>query len=159
VAEAPEKVRRVVLCSGKVAVDLVASTLREETPEVAIVRIEQLAPFQNTAIRTVLANYPNAQELIWLQEEPRNMGAWSFMEPRLRELTGGQIPLAYLGRPDRASPAEGSLYIHNEEQARIVEAAFANVPAPSNGGANGSARNGKRLQAEPALSGSAKRKK
>jgi 2-oxoglutarate dehydrogenase E1 component len=159
VAEAPEKVRRVVLCSGKVAVDLVASTLREETPEVAIVRVEQLAPFQNTAIRTVLANYPNAQELIWLQEEPRNMGAWSFMEPRLRELTGGQIPLAYLGRPDRASPAEGSLYIHNEEQARIVEAAFANVPAPSNGGANGSARNGKRLQAEPALSGSAKRKK
>jgi 2-oxoglutarate dehydrogenase E1 component len=77
----------------------------------------------------------------------------------LRELTGGQIPLSYLGRPDRASPAEGSLYIHNEEQARIIEAAFANLPATGSGGANGSARNGKRLEAEPALSSTAKRKK
>lgn len=158
VAEDRGKVTRVVLCSGKVAVDLQASPLREQNDAVAVVRVEQLAPFQNTAIRTALANYPNAREIVWLQEEPRNMGAWTFMEPRLRELTGGEMPIRYIGRPDRASPAEGSLYIHNEEQARIVAAAFADLPAAN--GRGGTAQNGKAAGTadEPAVAG-AKRKK
>jgi 2-oxoglutarate dehydrogenase E1 component len=159
VAEARANVSRVILCSGKVAVDLQASPLREKASNVAIVRIEQLAPFQNTAIRSTLANYPNLQEIVWLQEEPRNMGAGSFIEPRLRELTGGEIPIRYLGRPDRASPAEGSLYIHNDEQARIVEAAFTDVPAISRRRTNGAVGNGKNgATRETAIAGSRRKK-
>jgi 2-oxoglutarate dehydrogenase E1 component len=92
------------------------------------VRVEQLAPFQNSALRSVIASYPNLQEIVWAQEEPRNMGAWTYMEPRLRELTGSELPIRYIGRPDRASPAEGSLYTHNEVQAKIVAAAYAEAP-------------------------------
>jgi 2-oxoglutarate dehydrogenase E1 component len=142
-----ERVTRVILCSGKVAIDLDASPARTEATGVAVVRVEQLAPFQTTAIRTTLAQYPNLQDLVWLQEEPRNMGAWGFMEPRLRELVDGAVPVRYLGRVERASPAEGSLDLHTEVQARIVAQAFADVPeAPAAGksGANGKAsRNGK----------------
>ena len=156
VAGAPENVTRVVLCSGKVAVDLEASPLRAETGNVAVLRVEQLAPFQHTAIRTALEQYPNAQELVWLQEEPRNMGAWSYMEPRLRELTGRSI--GYIGRPERASPAEGALDIHNEEQARIVGAAYTGAPAIAQGKTNGANGHGKSETPEPALAGS-KRKK
>jgi 2-oxoglutarate dehydrogenase E1 component len=153
------KVTRVVLCSGKVAIDLQASPLREQANGVAIIRIEQLAPFQHTAIRTTLAGYPKLREIVWLQEEPRNMGAWSYVEPRLRELTGDKLPISYIGRPERASPAEGSLYIHNEEQARIVEAAFADAPATSSRTqANGARGNGKAAATQPTLAGS-KRKK
>jgi 2-oxoglutarate dehydrogenase E1 component len=158
VAENRDSVSRIVLCSGKVAVDLQASPLRAESGQVAVVRVEQLAPFQNTAIRNILAAYPNAQEIVWLQEEPKNMGAWTFMEPRLRELTGGEIPIRYLGRPDRASPAEGSLYIHNDEQARIVAAAFADSSA-RNGRSNSSGRNGKSASADEAVAATSKRKK
>jgi 2-oxoglutarate dehydrogenase E1 component len=156
----PEQVTRVLLCSGKVAVDLEVSPLREDATNVAVVRVEQLAPFQNTAIRGVLDHYPNAQELVWLQEEPRNMGPWSYMEPRLRELTGQ--PIGYVGRMERASPAEGALDIHNEEQGRIVAAAFAGAPVLKGGTAarpGGNGKNGKNGAAiEPELVGS-KRKK
>jgi 2-oxoglutarate dehydrogenase E1 component len=159
VAEAPDKVTRVILCSGKVAVDLQASTLREGASNVAIVRVEQLAPFQNTAIRSTLARYANLQEIVWLQEEPRNMGAFSFIQPRLRELTGSEFPIRYIGRPDRASPAEGSLYIHNDEQARIVEAAFADVPAIARRRSNGTTGNGKNgATRESAIAGSRRKK-
>ncbi|GIW04859.1 MAG: 2-oxoglutarate dehydrogenase E1 component [Thermomicrobiales bacterium] len=122
------EVTRLILCSGKVAVDLEASPLRAEATRVAIARVEQLAPFQNTALRQVISRYPNLVEIVWLQEEPRNMGAWSYMEPRLRELTGGALPIRYIGRAERASPAEGSADLHAIEQARIVAQAFADVP-------------------------------
>jgi 2-oxoglutarate dehydrogenase E1 component len=124
-----DQVTRLVLCSGKVAVDLDASDQRDGAEHVAIVRVEQLAPFQNSALRGVIGQYPNLAEIIWLQEEPRNMGAWSYMEPRLRELTGGALPIGYIGRPERASPAEGSADSHADEQVRIVANAFANAPA------------------------------
>ena len=159
VTGAPDKVTRVVLCSGKVAVDLEASPHRAEATNVAVIRIEQIAPFQNTAIRAALDHYPNAEELIWLQEEPRNMGAWSYMEPRLRELTGQ--PIGYIGRSERASPAEGALDIHNEEQGRIVTAALTGAPVLKSGtaaGPGGNSKNGKQGAAEPELVGS-KRKK
>jgi 2-oxoglutarate dehydrogenase E1 component len=129
------EITRLVLCSGKVAVDLDASPLRKETPGVAVVRVEQLAPFQNSAIRATLANYPNLVDLVWLQEEPRNMGAWNYMDGRLRELVKDRgLDVRYIGRIERSSPAEGALDLHLEEQQRVVEEAFANVPAaPSNG--------------------------
>ncbi|CAA9522815.1 MAG: 2-oxoglutarate dehydrogenase E1 component [uncultured Thermomicrobiales bacterium] len=127
-ADRRESVTRLVLCSGKVVVDLEGSDARS-TEAVAIARVEQLQPFQNTALRAAIANYPNLAELVWLQEEPRNMGAWGFMEPRLRELTEGALPIRYAGRPERASPAEGSATQHAEEQARIVGEAFADPPS------------------------------
>jgi 2-oxoglutarate dehydrogenase E1 component len=139
-----EEVTRLVLCGGKVAVDLEASDQREAATNVAVARVEQLAPFQNSALRAVIGQYPNLTEISWLQEEPRNMGAWSYMEPRLRELTGGTMPIDYIGRPERASPAEGSAEAHAEEQARIVTEAFTNAPTVTGGkdGARIAVKNG-----------------
>ncbi|MFL5759859.1 MAG: 2-oxoglutarate dehydrogenase E1 component [Thermomicrobiales bacterium] len=138
------QVTRLVLCSGKVAVDLNASDQRETAEQVAVVRVEQLAPFQNSALRHAIGRYPNLAEIVWLQEEPRNMGAWSYIEPRLRELTEGALPTGYIGRPERASPAEGSAESHADEQARIVAEAFANAPALARvkNGARGPMKNG-----------------
>jgi 2-oxoglutarate dehydrogenase E1 component len=137
-----DQVTRLVLCSGKVAIDLESSPLRAEASRVAIARVEQLAPFQNTALRDVIARYPALTEVIWLQEEPKNMGAWTYMEPRLRELFG-DLPLTYIGRPERASPAEGYADLHQREQARIVSAAFADAPAARKANGRASARSAK----------------
>jgi 2-oxoglutarate dehydrogenase E1 component len=123
------EVTRLVLCSGKVAIDLEASGEREDASRVAIARVEQLAPFQRTALNQVIEQYPNLQELVWLQEEPKNMGAWAFMEPRLREIAE-HLPVRYVGRPERASPAEGAADLHAKEQARIVAEAFSDPPTP-----------------------------
>jgi 2-oxoglutarate dehydrogenase E1 component len=136
------EITRLVLCSGKVAVDLEASPHRAEATRVAVARVEQLAPFQKTALSQTLSRYPNLQEIVWLQEEPQNMGAWFFIEPRLRALIGSELPLRYVGRPERASPAEGSADLHAIEQGRIVAAAFADAPEPTARRANGRARNG-----------------
>jgi 2-oxoglutarate dehydrogenase E1 component len=128
--EHPESIRRVVLCSGKVYVDLEGSEAASRTNEVAVVRVEMLHPFPDAELRQVLEQYTNLSELIWLQEEPRNMGAWYYMLPRLRDLRdemGSTAVIDYIGRPERASPAEGSADAHAEEQARIVNAAFAGV--------------------------------
>jgi len=136
-----DQVTRLVLCSGKVAIDLDNSPDRAGAAGVAVARVEQLAPFQYTAISNVIGNYPNLQEIIWLQEEPRNMGSWLYVRPRLRELVEQTFPIRYIGRPESSSPAEGSLDKHNHRQAAIVAAAFADVPAvePVR---NGSASNG-----------------
>jgi 2-oxoglutarate dehydrogenase E1 component len=164
-AETPEAVTRLVLCSGKLAVELDSSPQREEVADVAIARVERLAPFPDEEITRVLARYPNLSEIVWAQEEPRNMGAWTYVEPRLRELLQVQgqgqgdrierpLPLRYAGRPERASPAEGSLDRHGVEQARIIQAALVDAPSvavAANGRrsekANGAARNGARTKA------------
>ncbi|MBV9215349.1 MAG: multifunctional oxoglutarate decarboxylase/oxoglutarate dehydrogenase thiamine pyrophosphate-binding subunit/dihydrolipoyllysine-residue succinyltransferase subunit [Acidobacteria bacterium] len=114
-------VKRVVMCSGKVFYDL--DHAREESPagEVAVVRLEQFYPFPKSRVAEILASYPNAAEVIWTQEEPRNMGGWTFVEPRLRALISETISLRYVGRDASASPATGSYSIHNLEQQRIVE--------------------------------------
>ncbi len=139
-----DQVTRLVLCSGKVAIDLDSSLDRAGATGVAVARVEQLAPFQYTAISNVMANYPNLQEIIWLQEEPRNMGSWLYVRPRLRELVEQTFPIRYIGRPESSSPAEGSLDKHNLQQASIVAAAFADVPSvdPAHNGSvsNGAAR-------------------
>ncbi len=136
-----DQVTRLILCSGKIAIDLDSSPLRDEATGVAVARVEQLAPFQNTAISNVIANYPNLQEIVWLQEEPKNMGSWLFVRPRLRELVNQVFPIRYIGRPEGSSPAEGSLDKHTIQQAAIVAAAFADVPALS-GVKNGAVSNG-----------------
>lgn len=120
-------VTRLVLCSGKVAVDLDASPLRAETKSVAVARVEQLAPFPRITLGKTLELYPDLREIAWLQEEPKNMGAWTYMDPKLRELAP-ELTVSYIGRPERASPAEGAADLHAAEQKRIVAAAFDGAP-------------------------------
>lgn len=144
------EITRLVLCSGKVAIDLEASSLRAESPGVAIARIEQLAPFQNSAIKAVIARYPNVTDLVWLQEEPRNMGAWNYMDGRLRDLVRDRgLEPRYIGRIERSSPAEGSLDLHLDEQRRIVEEAFANAPAAKANGRARATKNGANGKEQP----------
>jgi 2-oxoglutarate dehydrogenase E1 component len=123
-AKRAKRVRRAVLCSGKVYVDLVSSEEYGRNEEIAIIRVEELYPFPVTPLRETLARYTKLEELTWVQEEPRNMGAWFYMEPRLRALVDERLPVRYVGRREQASPAEGSIDDHQEEQARIVNAAF-----------------------------------
>jgi 2-oxoglutarate dehydrogenase E1 component len=123
-------VTRLILCSGKIYVDLLSSPARAEAERVAIARVEQLYPFPDSELQAVVARYPNLREVIWLQEEPKNMGAWSYMAPRLRDLIGREPRIDYIGRPDRASPAEGSPHLHQSEQARIVAEAFSGLQGP-----------------------------
>jgi 2-oxoglutarate dehydrogenase E1 component len=113
------KVKRIVLCSGKVYYDLE----KAKNENVAVVRLEQFYPFPKAKLQEVFASYNNATELIWCQEEPRNMGGWTFVEPRLNEIKG-KLTLDYAGRIASASPATGSYAIHNLEQAKLVEEAM-----------------------------------
>ncbi|MFO7538838.1 MAG: 2-oxoglutarate dehydrogenase E1 component [Chloroflexota bacterium] len=123
-----DKIRRLIFCSGKVHVDLLHIQQRlleeEERLDVALVRVEQLYAFPEEEISAILDNYPNIEEVIWLQEEPANMGAWIYMQPRLTRLIADRWPLRYIGRPRRASPAEGSSAWHNRNQQAITEHAF-----------------------------------
>ena len=121
---APEKVNRLILCSGKIYVDLVGSSYREKSPAIAICRVEQLCPFPQEELRPVLDGYPNLEEAVWVQEEPENMGAWEFAGPLLRRLIQGRRPLSYVGRNRSSSPAEGSLARHAHNQDAIVRQAY-----------------------------------
>jgi 2-oxoglutarate dehydrogenase E1 component len=139
-----DKVSRLVFCSGKVAIDLESSDQRDTAEHVAVVRVEQLAPFQSSILKDIIDSYPNVSEIVWLQEEPKNMGAWTFMVQRFRELIADAYSVRYIGRVERASPAEGSLEQHNEEQAAIVAAAFASEAASDATDSNGSVPAGRR---------------
>ncbi len=123
-------VRRLVLCTGKVYVDLVSSPQRAESANVALVRVEQLYPFPTEDLAPIIKGYPNLHEVVWLQEEPLNMGYWEFAAPLLQEVLGGRLPLRYIGRPRSASPSEGSSAWHAINQRMIVEQAFQLAPVP-----------------------------
>jgi 2-oxoglutarate dehydrogenase E1 component len=120
----PDQVRRLILCSGKIYVDLVTSRRREKSPAIAMVRTEQLFPFPMVDLKPVLDGYPQLEEVVWIQEEPENMGAWSFVRPRLEELIAGRWPLHYIGRPASSSPSEGSMTWHTTNQEALIEQAF-----------------------------------
>ncbi|HEX7085656.1 MAG TPA: 2-oxoglutarate dehydrogenase E1 component, partial [Vicinamibacterales bacterium] len=109
-------IRRLVLCSGKVYVDLVTSPLRERHPDIAIARLEQLYPFPWSDVKALLDTYPALEEVVWVQEEPENMGAWTFVRPLLEELLVDRVPLAYVGRARSASPSEGTSTWHAVNQ-------------------------------------------
>ena len=113
-----------ILCSGKVYYDVVGAPLREGASQVAVVRVEQLYPFPSEALRAVLARYPGAERVAWVQEEPRNMGARKFVLPKIRHLVPYQVPLGDISRPERSRPAEGYHAAHAAEQARIVREAY-----------------------------------
>jgi multifunctional 2-oxoglutarate metabolism enzyme len=117
-------VTRVVLCSGKVYYDLTASPRRATTPHIAIGRVELLYPFPSEEIGQYLARYRNLKEIVWVQEEPRNMGARKFVLPKIRDVIPEPVALQDVSRPERSSPAEGYPAAHQAEQARIVAAAY-----------------------------------
>lgn len=120
----PTQVRRLVLCSGKFYYDLVTSEYREQYPQVAIARVEQLYPFPVSDLQQVIARYDNLERIVWAQEEPKNMGAWEFMSWRLERLVEKRLPVDYVGRRRSSSPAEGSATAHKTNHAMIVEYAF-----------------------------------
>jgi 2-oxoglutarate dehydrogenase E1 component len=115
-----EKVDRLVLCSGKVYYDIDAAPKREEIQNVAVARVELLYPFAKEQLNELISSYPKLKEIVWVQEEPRNMGAWSVMQRRMPELVPEGVELGYVGRPPRASPGEGYAVAHTKEQERIV---------------------------------------
>ena len=119
-----EAVRRLILCSGKVYYDLTLAPARAQAQHVAIARVELLYPFPREELATLISGYPNLREIVWVQEEPRNMGPQKFMVPQLRELVGPDVTVRDIGRPERSSPAEGYPAAHQVEQARIVAAAL-----------------------------------
>ena len=123
-AAQPAKVRRLALCSGKVAVDLLTSEPRKDNPNVAVVRVEQVYPFPSDAIKSAIERYPKLREVCWVQEEPENMGAWEFVRPLLESIVDGRHPLRYIGRSRNSSPSEGSSTWHAANQRAIVNQVF-----------------------------------
>ncbi|MBN2116128.1 MAG: 2-oxoglutarate dehydrogenase E1 component [Anaerolineales bacterium] len=117
-------VKNLTLCSGRIYVDLVTSDLRKENPDDAIVRVEQLYPFPQEELEEILGEYPNLERVIWVQEEPLNMGAWNYLRPHLRQLVEGRLTLHYVGRPESSSPAEGSTTLYRINQQSLIEQAF-----------------------------------
>jgi 2-oxoglutarate dehydrogenase E1 component len=117
-----DEVTRLVFTTGKLYYELVA----EGRPgHVAVARVEELYPWPHGEVSRAVDAYPNVVEIVWAQEEPKNMGAWSFVAPRLRASAGNALIIRYVGRPERASPAEGYFASHQAEQARIVGEAWA----------------------------------
>jgi 2-oxoglutarate dehydrogenase E1 component len=122
--DTPDAVRRVVLCTGKTYYDLVGSEAFEEAADrVAVVRIEQLYPLPETELRAAIAGFPAAREIVWVQEEPKNMGAWEHLRPELHAAAAGRS-VRYAGREAKASTAEGYSEVHAEQQARLVREAL-----------------------------------
>jgi 2-oxoglutarate dehydrogenase E1 component len=121
----PERTRRVVLSAGKAWYDLAERRQRASVKDVALVRVEQLYPWPEEPLRAILDRYEGAESVVWAQEEPRNRGGWTFVSQpeRLPALLGGR-PLGYVGRRASASPATGSLRVHKEEQAALVNEAL-----------------------------------
>jgi 2-oxoglutarate dehydrogenase E1 component len=115
-----DKVERLILCTGKVYFDMDTNEKREQADTVAIARVELIYPFAREQLSELIASYPNLKEVVWVQEEPRNMGAWKVMSRRLPDLLPEGVGLDYVGRPTRASPGEGYSVAHAREQERIV---------------------------------------
>jgi 2-oxoglutarate dehydrogenase complex dehydrogenase (E1) component-like enzyme len=118
-----EQVKRIIVCSGKVYYDLEKARTVENDEKVAIIRLEQFYPFPKAKLNEIFASYPNATQLVWCQEEPRNMGGWVFVRSRLEEIKG-KMSFKYVGRTASASPATGSYAIHGLEQEKLVNQAL-----------------------------------
>lgn len=130
VVEDRAAVKRLVFCTGKIYYDL----LPVRAPHLGFVRIEELYPWPGNEVAAIVDRYPSLEEVVWAQEEPKNMGAWSYAAPRLRVSTGNALIMRYMGRPDRASPAEGYAEAHKREQDRIVAEVGAPLQTPAGGG-------------------------
>jgi multifunctional 2-oxoglutarate metabolism enzyme len=125
------RVSKLLACSGKVYYDLVAAREQRNIEDVAIVRIEQLYPFSAADFSDILLRYPLTAEVVWVQEEPKNMGAWRFMQDQMQPLLNeSRRTLRYAGRLESASPSAGSLKRHQQEHADLIEEAFSTAPVP-----------------------------
>ena len=122
-----DEVRRLVLCTAKLYYDLLEA--KADNAAIALVRVDELYPWPGADIAALVDRYPNLEDVVWAQEEPKNMGAWTFVAPQLRVATGNMLTIRYIGRPERASPAEGYSEAHKIEQKRIVGDVFALAPA------------------------------
>jgi multifunctional 2-oxoglutarate metabolism enzyme len=119
-----EKVRRLILCTGKLYYELAGHELRKDNPYVAIGRVELLYPFPQAEILALAESYPALEEVVWVQEEPRNMGARAHMGPRLMQILAHDLKFGYIGRPERAASGEGYPVAHANEQNRIITTAL-----------------------------------
>jgi 2-oxoglutarate decarboxylase len=124
----PSAVTRVLLCTGKVFYDLLAARAERAITHTAIVRMEQLYPLPVAEVRAALSRYPNATDVAWVQEEPANQGAWSFIALNLLEHLEG-VALRRISRPSAAAPAVGSTKLHDLEQSAIIDASLPVAPA------------------------------
>ncbi len=122
--ENPAVVQRLVFCSGKVFYDLNEARKKANESRVSIVRLEQFYPFPLNRLREVISQYPNVKQLVWAQEEPQNMGGWTFVEPRLEGLLPACERPIYIGRSPSASPATGSYTTHQLEQSKLIQEAL-----------------------------------
>ena len=120
----PDKVKRIIACSGKVYYDLVKRRNEKKSTDVALLRIEQLYPFPHKAFTSELKKYPNATEIVWCQDEPQNQGAWFFVQHYIHENMGEGQKLGYAGRPFSASPAVGYAHLHLEQQKALLDHAY-----------------------------------
>jgi 2-oxoglutarate dehydrogenase E1 component len=118
----PAKVTAVLLCSGKLYYELLDRKERDQRHDVALVRIEQFYPFRSELLVEAMTDYRQPEHIVWVQEEPANMGAWSFLRTRIGEVLGRE--LRYVGRPEAPAPATGSHRLHKEEQEKIIDKAF-----------------------------------
>lgn len=129
--EQKDKVKRLVLCTGKVAVDIeeaLSSANAEDFEWLRVARVEQLYPFPHTEVERIVKQFDKLEEIVWVQEEPKNQGSWFFMEPRLRELAPKKAAVRYVGRPDRSSTASGHQDVHATEQKLIISTALNGKP-------------------------------
>jgi 2-oxoglutarate dehydrogenase E1 component len=117
-----DRINRLIFCSGKVYYDLINFRQKNELNNAAIIRLEQIYPYHRERIEEIVASYPRATKLVWCQEEPLNMGGWTFVGPRLQKMTDHHV--RYAGRDAAASPSTGSKTVHKKEQSRLIEEAF-----------------------------------
>ncbi|MOA05987.1 2-oxoglutarate dehydrogenase E1 component [compost metagenome] len=130
-----EKVKRLILCTGKVAIDIdeaLASSNAEDFEWLRVARVEQLYPFPEAEIERIVKQFDKLEEIVWVQEEPKNMGSWFYMEPRLRALAPNKAVVRYVGRQERASTASGHSEVHAAEQKTIITTALSGNPIEAN---------------------------
>lgn len=121
----PDAVKRILLCTGKVAIDLADRVAKQKSLDwLHIVRIEEIYPFPKKHLEQLFQRFQNLEEIVWVQEEPMNMGSWTFMDPQLRSIAPEGVDVKYIGRLRRSSPAEGDPNVHKKEQNRIVTEAL-----------------------------------
>jgi 2-oxoglutarate dehydrogenase E1 component len=126
-------VERIVLCTGKIAIDMAEQLKDGQDHEwLQVIRLEEIYPFPTEKLTAIFAKYKNVKEVFWVQEEPKNMGAWYFVEPRINELVPNGLKVKYIGRRRRSSPAEGDPLIHKLGQSKIIQAALTKVEEGGN---------------------------
>jgi 2-oxoglutarate dehydrogenase E1 component len=123
--ENKKDIDRVVICSGKVYYDLYQKRQKENIDNVAIARLEQFYPFPDKDVNKMLKEYSHVDDIVWCQEEPKNMGGWTFVAPRIMNELQDSQSLRYVGRQASASPAAGQMKVHKAEQNKLVEEALA----------------------------------